>query len=108
MTTKLKQTIMTRINDRMDRLQHWMESNYHLEHEDEVLELIRSVTPYWAHLSEEDQDYIHGCRYAIDEKIYWDVSYKDVPNPTPSEPVKISTDMKYKQVGDDWIKIEDE
>ena len=74
MTTKLKQTILTRINDRMDRLQHWMESNYHLEHEDEVLELIASVTVYWAHLSEEDQDYIHGCRYAIEEKMSWNIT----------------------------------
>ena len=71
MTTKLKQTIMTRINDRMDRLQHWMESNYHLEHKDEVLELISSITIYWEHLSEEDQDYIHGSRYALEENLEW-------------------------------------
>ena len=71
MATKLKQTIMTRINDRMDRLQHWMESNYHLKHEEEVLDLISSITLYWEHLSEEDQDYIHGSRYAIEERIEW-------------------------------------
>ena len=71
MTTKLKQTIMTRINDRMDRLQHWMESNYHLEHEEEVLDLISSILIYWEHLSDEDQDYIHGSRYAIQERLEW-------------------------------------
>jgi len=71
MITKLKQTIMTRINDRMDRLQHWMESNYHLEHEEEVLDLISSIIIYWEHLSEEDQDYIHGSRYAIQERLEW-------------------------------------
>ena len=71
MTTKLNQTIMTRINDRMDRLQHWMESNYHLEHEEEVLDLISSIIIYWEHLSEEDQDYIHGSRYAIQERLEW-------------------------------------
>ena len=74
MATKLKQTIMTRINDRMDRLQHWMESNYHLEHEEEVLDLISSISLYWEHLSEEDQDYIHGSRYAIEERIEWKLS----------------------------------
>ena len=71
MATKIKQTIMTRINDRMDRLQHWMESNYHLEHEEEVLDLISSIIIYWEHLSEEDQDYIHGSRYAIEERLEW-------------------------------------
>ena len=62
---------MTRINDRMDRLQHWMESNYHLEHEEEVLDLISSILIYWEHLSDEDQDYIHGSRYAIQERLEW-------------------------------------
>ena len=71
MATKIKQTIMTRINDRMDRLQHWMESNYHLEHEEEVLDLISSIIIYWEHLSEEDQDYVHGSRYAIQERLEW-------------------------------------
>jgi hypothetical protein len=65
-----------KLNARMDLLQHKMESNYHMEGEQAVYELqtlIDSVTFAWSVLSEEDQDYIHGCQYAIDEQIEWRV-----------------------------------
>ena len=66
-------TVKDKINERMDKLQAWMESNYHLEHPDDVLDLIQSVSKFWSVLSEEDQDYIHGARYAIEEKSEWNV-----------------------------------
>jgi hypothetical protein len=65
-----------KLNARMDLLQHKMESNYHMEGDQAVYELqtlIDSVTFAWSVLSEEDQDYIHGCQYAIDEQIEWRV-----------------------------------
>ena len=37
----------------------------------ELRELIDRVTFAWHMLSEEDQDYIHGCQYAIEDQIEW-------------------------------------
>jgi len=48
-----------------------MEGNHHLENPDDVLDIIESVSKFWSVLSEEDRDYIHGARYAIEEKMEW-------------------------------------
>ena len=66
-------TVKDKINERMDKLQAWMESNYHLEHPDDVIDLIQSVSKFWSVLSEEDRDYIHGAQYAIEEKMEWNL-----------------------------------
>jgi len=66
-------SVKDKIKERMDQLQKWMESNYHLEHPEEVEEHIQTVSKFWSALSEEDQDYIHGARYAIEEKMEWNV-----------------------------------
>jgi len=39
-------TVKDKINERMDKLQAWMESNYHLENPQEVEEHIQSVSKY--------------------------------------------------------------
>ena len=57
----------------MDQLQEWMERNYHLDHPDDVIDLIQNVSKFWSVLSEEDRDYIHGAQYAIEEKIEWNI-----------------------------------
>ena len=66
-------TVKDKIKERMDQLQEWMERNYHLEHPDDVIDLIQSVSKFWSVLSEEDRDYIHGAQYAIEEKMEWNV-----------------------------------
>ena len=66
-------TVKDKIDERMDKLQAWMESNYHLENPQEVEELIDSVSKFWNVLQEEDMDYIHGARFAIDSKMTWNV-----------------------------------
>ena len=66
-------TVKDKIKERMDQLQEWMERNYHLEHPDDVIDLIQSVSKFWSVLSEEDKDYIHGAQYAIEEKMEWKV-----------------------------------
>ena len=66
-----KPMIKTKIKERMDKLQSWMEADYHLQKPDVVLEHIASVSKFWSVLSEEDRDYIHGARYAIEEKMSW-------------------------------------
>jgi len=67
----LKYPTQRKVKERMDQLQEWMESNYHLEHPDEVLEHISNITKFWSVLQEEDMDYLHGARYAIEEKLEW-------------------------------------
>jgi hypothetical protein len=57
----------------MDQLQEMMESNTHLEKQSEVLEHIDSVSKFWSALSEEDRDYIHGCRYALEYQTEWKI-----------------------------------
>ena len=57
----------------MDILQGWMEENYHLRRPEVVEEHIQSVSKFWSVLSDEDKDYIHGCRYAIEEQMEWKV-----------------------------------
>ena len=66
-------SVKDKINSRMDQLQEWMESNYHLENPQEVEDHIQTVSKFWSALSEEDRDYIHGARYAIENKMTWNV-----------------------------------
>jgi len=66
-------SVKEKINERMDQLQAWMESNYHLEHPKEVEEHIQTVSKFWSALSEEDRDYIQGARFAIESKMEWNV-----------------------------------
>ena len=67
-------SIRDTITSRMDHLQELMESNAHFDRPEYVEDVISSVSKFWSALSEEDRDYIHGARYAIEENIYWDVS----------------------------------
>ena len=60
-----------KLDKRMDQIQAWMESNYHLEHPEEVTAMIDKVTFAWEVLSEEDRDYIHGVQVALEEKMEW-------------------------------------
>jgi len=66
-------SVRDKINERMDTLQSWMESNYHLESPETVAAHILSVSKFWSALSEEDRDYLHACRYAIEEERPWNV-----------------------------------
>ena len=63
--------VRKKINERMDILQNWMESNYHLKRPEVVKEHIESISKFWSVLSEEDRDYVQGCQYAIEEKFEW-------------------------------------
>ena len=57
----------------MDILQGWMEENYHLKRPEVVEEHIQTITKFWSIMSDEDKDYIHGCRYAIEENMEWKI-----------------------------------
>jgi hypothetical protein len=62
-----------KIRLRMDEIQSMMESNDHLTDPDKVTEVIGSVSKFWSALNEEDRDYIHCARYAIENKSEWKV-----------------------------------
>lgn len=57
----------------MDQLQDWMESNYHIKHPEEVDDFTYTISKFWSILTEEEKDYIHGARYAIENKMEWNI-----------------------------------
>lgn len=66
-------SLQDKIKERMDILQDMMEDNVHIDSPDIVEEHITTVSKFWSVLSEEDRDYIHCARYAIEEKLEWKV-----------------------------------
>lgn len=62
-----------KINDRMDLVQQYMESNLHLKDPHAVIVAIENVTKFWSVLSEEDQDYLHVARDAVEDGREWRV-----------------------------------
>ena len=56
----------------MDKLQSWMESNYHLTNPIEVTNHIHSISKFWSILNEEDIDYIQAAEMEIKEKMKWE------------------------------------
>lgn len=73
MLGKFMNRIYAKVEPMMDELQAMMESQVHLKEPDKVINLIDKVSLYWAHLNDEDSDYIQGCQYAIEEKLNWNV-----------------------------------
>lgn len=70
-------SVKDKIKERMDQLQDMMEENLHLTNPQEVIEKTHEVSKFWSVLSDEDRDYIHGARYAIEESVAWDILEKD-------------------------------
>ena len=69
----LKYATERKIKQRMDILQGWMEENYNLKRPAVVEEHIKTITKFWSAMQDEDKDYVHGCRYAIENKSDWSV-----------------------------------
>ena len=65
--------VRDKIKVRMDQLQEMMESNKHLERQFEVDNKISSVTKFWSVLNDEDKDYIHACRHALEYQMKWEI-----------------------------------
>ena len=68
-----KITLKEVIFDRMNELECMMMRQDHLSDPDKVEDHITTVSKFWGILSDQDKDYIHGCRYAIEEKIEWKI-----------------------------------
>jgi hypothetical protein len=58
--------LISKIKERMDQLQDWMEEDYNMEDPDTVYEHTLTVSKFWSVLSEEDKDYIQGIQFAIE------------------------------------------
>ena len=57
----------------MDLVQSYMEANIHIADPNTVLEAIENVSKFWSVLSEEDRDYLHVARDAVDEQREWNI-----------------------------------
>lgn len=66
-------TLRQRIKLKMDLLQHWMETNYHLVDQERVLEHTLGISKFWSVLNEEDKDYVQCAQDAIEERRKWNV-----------------------------------
>lgn len=66
--------IRDKIKVRMDELQAMMEANVHLERQYDVDDHISTITKFWSVLSEEDKDYIHACRHALEYQMKWELN----------------------------------
>jgi hypothetical protein len=65
--------IQEKIETLLDELQEIMESNKHLTDDERAIELLGSLSLYWAHMDDEGKDYVHCATQAIDEKTEWNV-----------------------------------
>jgi len=65
--------IKERINERMNTLQAMMEGQVHVSDPARVEAQIAAISPYWAHLSDEDKDYMHCARWAVEKQEEWNV-----------------------------------
>lgn len=60
-----------KIELRMQILEIMMKKQMHI-HDPKTVELFFDRLTYcWGSLNEEDRDFIQGCQYALEEKIYW-------------------------------------
>ena len=66
-------SIKNLIKTRMDHLQELMEGQAHIDRPEYVNDVIESVSKFWTVLSDEDKDYIHCARDALENKTDWNV-----------------------------------
>ena len=55
----------------MDALQNWMETNYHIDHEEEVYNLTLSISKFWSIMNDADKEYVQFAQDAIKNKTMW-------------------------------------
>ena len=67
--------IQKKIKILVDKIQEVMESNSHLSKDPEeiqgLLSLFEQISLYWAHLSDEDSDYVSCAKHAFEEQTPW-------------------------------------
>lgn len=65
--------IQERIKDLMDRIQGLMEIQEHLNDAPAMQMMLGHINVYWAHMNDEDKDYIHAVTDAMKEGREWTV-----------------------------------
>jgi hypothetical protein len=67
--------IQEKINSLVDEIQSMMEANAHLDDDPEKLEklekLLAKTSIYWAHMDDENADYVQAVYEAIENKTSW-------------------------------------
>ena len=67
--------IQEKINSLVDEIQSMMEANAHLDDDPEKLEklekLLEKTSTYWAHMDDENADYVQAVYEAIENKTSW-------------------------------------
>ncbi len=66
-------TVTEKVERKMAALEHLMNTQMHLELPSSVAESIEGLSMYWAHLSDEDKDYIDCASDALKNKRKWEV-----------------------------------
>tara|TARA_B100001093_G_C25917278_1_gene631222 strand:+ start:102 stop:320 length:219 start_codon:yes stop_codon:yes gene_type:complete len=69
--------IQEKINSLVDEIQSMMEANAHLDDDPEKLEklekLLAKTSIYWAHMDDENTDYIQAIQDTIKRNVKWDL-----------------------------------
>jgi hypothetical protein len=66
-----KKNLREKIELRMQILETMMKKNMHIHDPKTVDMLLDRLTYCWGVLNEEDKDFLQGCQYALEQKIYW-------------------------------------
>ena len=66
-----KKKLREKIELRMQILEEMMKKQMHIHDPNSVDMFLDRITYCWAIMSEEDKDFVHGCRHALEEKIEW-------------------------------------
>jgi len=60
-----------KIENRLKELELLMDNNIHLEDQEQILQLIQSISKFWNILEEGDRDYLEAARYACEWQKIW-------------------------------------
>lgn len=64
-------SIADKIEEKMAALESMMREQIHLEDPSRVEALMSNISMYWAHMNDDDKDYVDCAKWALDEKREW-------------------------------------
>lgn len=72
----MKTHLRDKIQSRLDALQADMAANKHIEDAKSIVSILvqtRDIAKFWSVLTEEERDFIHCVRHAVEEQVEWRV-----------------------------------
>lgn len=72
----MKTHLRDKIQSRLDALQADMVANKHIEDAKRIVSILvqtRDIAKFWSVLTEEERDFIHCVRHAVEEQVEWRV-----------------------------------